>query len=112
MVTHPCLLQFWLDPNYTLIKKKFGINIQPFQLRWFTPSFNRCVQKLGTWRPKFQKAWFSLGMWITLFWLPFAVYFIVQSTYALALNTVWRETKQKRTASPFLEPIVNMPKNY
>lgn len=48
-----------------------------------------------------------MGMMITLFWLPFAVYFIIQSTYALFQNTVWRESKTERTTSPFLEPVVS-----
>lgn len=81
-----------------------GLDIQPFKISWFTSAFNRVIQKWGAVRPRLQLAWFSAGVWVTLFLMPLAVILVVHSTF-MAIKQYIFEDKIHTTL--LVEPVVS-----
>lgn len=100
--------QWRASTGYILWLRNLGIGLRPLVITWYTSIFNRTIQKIGIWRPKFQHTWFVCGTWITLFALPFALYFVIQSTLVLLINVISNGDKSVKTATPYLEPAVNI----
>lgn len=100
------LFQWRSFTAYTLFLRNLGIGIRPLVITWYTSIFNRVIQKIGSWRSKFQSTWFVCGTWITLFALPFALYFVIQSTLVLLVSVISKGDKSVKTVAPYLEPAV------
>lgn len=100
------LFQWRAFTAYILCLRNLGIGIRPLVITWYTSIFNRMIQKIGCWRPKFQRTWFVCGTWITLFALPFALYFVIQSTLVLLVSVISKGDKSVKTVAPYLEPAV------
>ncbi|PSN52903.1 hypothetical protein C0J52_02976 [Blattella germanica] len=81
-----------------------GLQVQVFQLRWFTTAFNRFIQKCGSWRPRFLDMWFSVGANCSLVLLPVAVFSVIKTALA-AWNTSSATSDAKSTF--VLEPMRN-----
>ncbi|KAJ9591941.1 hypothetical protein L9F63_001543 [Diploptera punctata] len=80
-----------------------GLQVQVFQVRWFTTAFNRLIQKCGSWRPSFLDLWFSFGSTCCLLLLPLAVYVVVKT----AMDAWQTESQTNSGKSTFiLEPMV------
>ena len=81
-----------------------GLEIHVFQIRWFTTSFNRFIQKCGSWRPKFLDTWFSLGVRCGLVLFPVAIYVVIK-TAVLAWNPNLNTDAPKQAL--IIEPMVS-----
>lgn len=86
-----------------------GLQVQVFQLRWFTTSFNRFILKCGSWKPKILDLWFSLGTTCCLVLLPVAVYVVIRTAvYAWHTDLETSGTKPALIIEPMV-PGLNLP---
>ncbi|XP_050688068.1 membrane-bound transcription factor site-2 protease-like [Eriocheir sinensis] len=54
-------LKSCMNVPYIYFLENVGLWVKPLQLHWFTTAFNRSVTKWALWRPRFFRAWFSVG---------------------------------------------------
>ncbi|KAL1131670.1 hypothetical protein AAG570_011283 [Ranatra chinensis] len=107
---HCCLIFFdiffkscSLHP-YLYFLKNTGLQIQPLRLTWFTLAFNRQIQKWGTIRPRLHLAWFTAGVWVSVFLMPVALILIIHTMIITIKDSFQEEKTVSRIVA--VEPMV------
>lgn len=74
-------------------------------MKWTTTAFNRLLLRLGNNRSKILNYWFDIGLYVTLFSIPFAVTLLITANYQLLTR---ENTKEPLVIEP-LVPGYNLP---
>lgn len=82
-----------------------GIQINPLRITWFTSFFNRQIQKWGAVRPRIQTAWFSAGMWVSVFIMPISVFLVIHTIFSMMKSSLQDEKGFQQTLL-VVEPLV------
>ncbi|XP_050523676.1 membrane-bound transcription factor site-2 protease isoform X2 [Daktulosphaira vitifoliae] len=90
---------------YLVFLQKTGITIGPFQLQWYTTSFNRMILKMSFWNPKFQTLWFTFGSWVTICLIVPSICLVIVSCLQIC-RRMYSESLTVKSQTIFLEPIV------
>ncbi len=84
---------------------------RPVQLKWTTQRLNRIFSRIGTWRPRLLKAWFSLGAVVSILLVLPSMVLLVKTLFGALLpkDTAGTEGSQDRVVLQPVLPGVNLP---
>jgi len=68
--------RIYLPTKYSTFVRLTGLEINIFQLRWFTERFNRSLHRFGRSCPGFLSIWFMIGAMVASFLIPVALYIL------------------------------------
>ncbi|XP_005109480.1 membrane-bound transcription factor site-2 protease [Aplysia californica] len=90
--------------RYLSFLDKSGLSVSVCQLRWYSPIFNRVFLRLGQWRPRFLRTWFTLGVIFSLLSMLVSIFILS----LLVINTVRQSPVEHQVLTPVM-PGVNLP---
>lgn len=91
---------------YLRLLDGLGLEIGYFNLKWSTKALNRLFLKWGNIRPQFWRAWFSVGIYASLIFLPISICLLFYSAFVSFFR------HEIATSSPVITPVipgVNLP---
>nr|CAD7454868.1 unnamed protein product [Timema tahoe] len=94
---------------YFYCLQNMGLKVEAFRLVWFTTTFNRFIQKWGTWRPRLLQCWFTVGSWFSLGLIPLAVYLVIKATFDIWHRNIDAGGKKSSVVLEPMIPGVNLP---
>ncbi|CAG5125872.1 unnamed protein product [Candidula unifasciata] len=89
---------------YLSFLDKTGLCISICQFRWYTCIFNRIFLRIGQWRPRFMRIWFTLGVFFSLLAMLVSIFLLS----LLVLNTIRQSPVEHQVLTPVM-PGVNLP---
>jgi len=92
--------------SYLSFLDKTGLSVSICQFRWHTTAFNRLFLRIGQWRPRFLRLWFTVGVAFSLLSMLASIFILS----LLVINTVRQDPVEQQLLTPVM-PGVNLPVN-
>lgn len=93
--------------HYFKFLERTGFSISICQCRWYSTLFNRSFVRIGQWRPRLLRLWFTVGVLFGLVAMLLSVCLLT----LLVINTLRKEPVEQQVLTPVM-PGVNLPTSH
>ncbi|XP_013407159.1 membrane-bound transcription factor site-2 protease isoform X2 [Lingula anatina] len=91
---------------YIEFLERTGISLSVGQIRWYTKCLNRVFLRMGQWKPRYLRTWFTAGVVFGMVAMLLSVCLLTLMVY----NTLTRQHIEQQVLTPVM-PGVNLPMN-
>ncbi|XP_048767696.1 membrane-bound transcription factor site-2 protease-like isoform X2 [Ostrea edulis] len=90
--------------QYIKFLDRTGFSVSICQFRWYSTIFNRSFVRIGQWRPRLLRLWFTVGVYFGLVAMLLSICLLT----LLVINTLRKQPVEQQVLTPVM-PGVNLP---